>query len=532
LEENRIVVKLASDDDIFITLDQQKRQLTRDTLMICDGKKPVAIAGVMGGLNSEITNTTTRVLLESAYFTPTSIRKTARRLGLSTDASYRFERGVDPENTVNAMNRAAQLMHENCGAVIVNGWIDEFPKPIIQPNIELSLANTIRLLGRHFTQKEVIQTLQSIECEIVVIDQDKIHVTPPSYRVDIERPEDLMEEVARLTGYDNIPIIPPIAPLLANQPNPFQIFREHFKNSMVGFGFSEIISYSFIHSLSTAHIGLLPDDARFTSIPLINPLSEDQSVMRTSLIPGLMEAVQRNINQQNKHLKLFEVGKVFLSSEQDHLPLEKEMIAGVWTGDRTQQTWYGKQELCDYYDIKGLIESLCQKFHISTMTVKDLSQYLFPYCRPGYAADIMIQNHCIGCLGEVHPNVLHTYDIKQPMFIFELDLSLVYSQLPHRFDVHPLPKFPAINRDMTLILDHHIKTSQIIETIQQCDESLVESIDVVDMYEGEPIEKGKKSVTFRVIYRSNESTLEDDVINTIHTRIAARIVSDFKAGLP
>lgn len=315
LSENRIVVRTAAEGEIFTTLDQKERRLSSDMLMICDGNKPVAVAGVMGGLNSEIENATTRVLIESACFNPISIRKTAKRLGLSTDASYRFERGVDPHVTVRALNRAAKLMVEIAGGTLIGGHIDAHPRPAKSITIGLSVSATNRLLGTDINKGDMCNLLSTIEIGIKPsgkdISPDLIEVTPPSYRVDITRPEDLMEEIARLSGYNNIPTTLPAMPAQTLQLPGRTHLRSAIRQRMIGLGFSEAINYSFIHHASCDRLNLKADDSRRATIAILNPLSEDQAIMRSSLIPGLLETMHRNNSKQIKDLKLFEIGQTF-----------------------------------------------------------------------------------------------------------------------------------------------------------------------------------------------------------------------------
>jgi len=360
LAQNRIVVKTAADGDRFVTLDQKERQLNSRMLMICDGEKQVAVGGVMGGLNSEIEDTTRRVLIEGAYFNPVSIRKTSKTLGLSTDASHRFERGVDPEGTDRAVNRAAKLMVEFGEGTLIEGIIDEYPRPRKIKSVSLSTGRTHRLLGIHPDGREIKKLLESIEFKVEKItsangDQQLI-VVPPSFRVDITRPEDLMEEVARLAGYNNIPITFPAMPSEARPPNRRLELRNRLKNLMAGFGFTEVITYSFVAEASCDRLRLKAEDPRRNLIHILNPLSEDQAVMRTSLATGLIETAVYNTAQQVKNLKLFEIGKIFIKTESQELPWEPEFLAALWTGSRHNSSWHGREIPCDFYDIKGIAE--------------------------------------------------------------------------------------------------------------------------------------------------------------------------------
>ena len=307
LAGHRIVVRTAKKGESFTTLDEKERKLSEDMLMICDAEKAVAIGGVMGGLNSEIEPSTHRVLIESAYFNPISIRKTAKQLGMITEASYRFERGVDPQGTVSALDRAARLMADVSGATIVDGLIDAHPKPVESPVIRLGVKETNRLLGTRFSVEDIEAMLESIGFKTETESSDYLTVATPSFRVDVSRPEDLMEEVARLSGYDNIPLTYPAVPVKGRPPLKSLTMRNRIKQIMSGYGFHEIITYSFISAGACDRLGLKPDDIRRRLVPILNPLSEEQSVMRSSLVPGLLETMRHCIDRHENNLRLFEI---------------------------------------------------------------------------------------------------------------------------------------------------------------------------------------------------------------------------------
>jgi phenylalanyl-tRNA synthetase beta chain len=536
LAENRIVVRTAAEGEIFTTLDQKERRLSSDMLMICDGKKPIALAGVMGGLNSEIKTGTTRVLLESACFDPISIRKTAKRLGLSTDASYRFERGVDPHITVRALNRAARLMEEIAGGRLIGGHIDAHPRPAPLKTIDLSVSATNRLLGTTIEKKEMCNLLSTIEIGNETADKDAspdlIPVTPPSFRVDITRPEDLMEEIARLSGYSNIPTTLPAMPAQTLQLPGRTHIRSVIRQQMIGLGFSEAVNYSFIHHASCDRLNLRADDSRRATVAILNPLSEDQTVMRSSLIPGLLETVRRNASKQIKDLKLFEIGQTFYAKNRDALPKETEFLAGLWTGVRSAPAWHQPPVACDFYDLKGAVQEMLSGFNISGVLFTQQPDDECTYLRPGFTAQIVSGENLIGVLGEVHPGTLKNYDLKQTVFVFELDLEKTALLIPEKKAFLSLSKFPATSRDVTLIISKNIESNRVLEMVNTGDEELVENVHLFDVFEGDPIQRGKKSISFRITYRSNTETLEDELINTVHYRISEKLIRAFRADLP
>lgn len=532
LADKKIIVKTAGEGEKFTTLDNKERTLSSDMLMICDGKGPVGIAGVMGGLNSEIEDTTTRVLIESACFDPISIRRTAKRLGLGTDASHRFERGVDPLGTVNAVNRAASLMAQIAGGRIIDGLIDEHPvKPVIKP-IALSVEKTHRLLGVTPDAEEIADMLKAIEFRVKIEDELMVTVTAPSYRVDVERPEDLMEEVARLYGYDHIPTTDPMQPLRACQLPKLRVIRDKIRDIMRGMGFCEAINYSFISKNACDQLKMAENDPRRSLLHILNPLTEDQGVMRTSLIPGLLGNMGHNLAQQVKNLKFFETGKIFIGKGQDEQPEEKEILSCLWTGARQPLSWHSKEIFCDFYDLKGSLEGLMAALGIDGLELKEIPDSACDMTKPGSGAVIFVNDVEIGKIGEVHPDVLKAFDLKQAAFIFEIDLDLLIPMVPDEIEAVPVPRFPAIDRDATLIVEKKIPVAKILDAVTNMKEPLVADVFLFDVYEGEAIGADKKSVSFRITYRSLEKTLKDKAITKLHQRITKKVIDTFDAGLP
>jgi len=532
LAGHRIVVRTAKAGEKFTTLDGKERSLTAEMLMICDGEGPVAVAGVMGGLNSEIEGSTTRVLIESAYFDPVSIRKTAKTLGLATDASHRFERGVDPEGTLFALNRAAQLMLETGGGRLVEGVIDERPIRVENSPITLSIQAVNRHLGIILTRDAVSEMLQAIEFGVTHETEDLLTVIPPPFRVDVFRPEDLMEEIARLWGYNRIPVTFPRLPSQGVRFDPHIVLRNRIKDLLAGYGFAETINYSFIDEAAVDKLRLKPDASQRRMLHILNPLTEDQSVMRTSLLPGLLTTVARNFAQQNRNLKLFEVGMTFLSNGQDRLPDEVEMVAGVWTGTRQPISWFARESACDFYDLKGVVEALAADLGISDLRFSAASDSACDYTRTGHSAIITAGATRVGIMGELHPDVVKQYDLKQTAFIFELQLELLRPFVSDAKQAQPIPKFPSTDRDITLIVDSAVEAGAIVTTVTEAQEPLVEEAFLFDVYDGENIPEGKKSISIRIVYRSSNETLEDDVVSPVHAKISSLLMRTFNATFP
>lgn len=533
LAEHRIVVRTPSEEEeIFTTLDGKQRRLSPETLMICDGRSPVAIAGVMGGENSEIIPGTTRVLIESACFNPISIRKTAKNIGLSTDASHRFERGVDPEGTLTALERAVQLMVEIAGGTPAVGIIDQHPNPALRRPISLDIHRTNRHLGTRFAANDITQWLKSIAFFVTRIDADTLAVTPPSFRVDVSRPEDLMEEVARLWGYDRIITTLPKISADTGLPNLDFDTKQQIKDRMVGFGYTEIISYSFIGKLACDKLDMPSGDISRRMLEVLNPLTEDQAVMRTSLVPGLLDMMKTNMSRHVRNLKIFEIGKIFISNGQDRQPEEIEILAALITGARSDPSWSEKPAPCDFYDLKGAVEALFCSFKLENVRFSRMPEPACAYMRSGHTAEIHINEKCVGRIGELTAAVVDRYDLKQTAFVFELNISDLLPLLPDTVAFAPVPRFPAAERDITLIVDKGAPAGDILRKVSDCREALMEKVSLFDVYSGDPIPAGKKSISLRITYRSPHETLSDQQVHAAHSRITEELIHTFDALLP
>ena len=533
LADQRIVVRRAQDRETFVTLDNKERVLDSEMLMICDGAKPVGIGGVMGGLNSEVVPSTRRILLESACFNPISIRRTAKRLNLNSEASHRFERGVDPRGTVAALHRAAQLIAELGGGILVEGHIDVHPGARDVTAIRLDVGRTNRLLGTSLTADEIGRLLAAIEIKTEVVSGGRqIDAWPPSFRVDIDQPEDLLEEIARLWGYNQIDARKPHVAAGAVRPSRPLDLKRGIRSLLNGFGFTETINYSFIGEQTCDHLRLASGDPRRAVVKILNPLTEDQNVMRTSLVPGLLETALRNIAQQTKNLKIFEMGKVFISQGQENQPKEHDTLAAMWTGARHESAWNRQMVACDFYDIKGALEGLLAGLQVKDIHFIRLQEKRAPYLLASAAAEIIVRDQTIGFVGEIDNEVLANYNLKQPVFTFEIDLDRLLPLIPDRIQAAPLPRYPSTSRDITLIVDADLDAQAVLSGIHQMDHELVETVSIFDVFKGHPIPAGKKSLSLRIVYRSSEGTLEDEAVNLIHRDLTEQLRKVCKADLP
>jgi phenylalanyl-tRNA synthetase beta chain len=534
LAQGEIVVQKAGSDIDFTTLDSKEHKLEPEMLMICDGERSVALAGVMGGENSEISDATTRVLIESAYFNPISIRRTAKRTGIATDASHRFERGVDPEGTVYAMKRAVSLIADISGASIAKDFIDEHPLKSEPITISLSTDSLNTRLGTDFSCEAIGEILRSVEFQVEQTAENQLNVLVPSFRVDVVRPEDLSEEVARLWGYNNIKTSYPLVPAQGKVLAPVLLLREKIRQILPGFAFYEAINYNFIHGESCDRLNLSDTDPRRSVETILNPISDQMSVLRTSLVPGLLETMKRNNSQQSDSLRLFEIGKVFFATQKGKLPEEREMVAGLITGNRTEQSWFSKKTGVDFYDLKGVVEGLLRSLMISDALFLKIEADVCPYFEQGVGAIVKIADKVVGSLGKIDGQVLKNFGLKQDAYVFDLDLAWLLGLMPESILANPLPKFPSLSRDMTFILDKEVEVGAILGQMKIFAErqSLVENYFLFDVFEGQPLEEGKKSLSFRVVYRSSSKTLTEKNIKKVHTHMSASILDKFEADLP
>ena len=522
LGENRIVVRRADEGEVFTTLDGETRTLGRETLMICDGERAVALAGIMGGLNSEIFAGTRRVLVESAFFDPVTIRRASKGLGLSTEASYRFERGADIGGVAMALSRAVFLISKLAGGMVVNGFVDNYPKVHTPPVIRFRVDKTNRILGTSVSKDLMTGYLKALEMEVHDLGEGELQVKPPSFRVDITREVDLMEEVARLDGFDKIPATYPIVRPSEKKDSSELFLRDRIRSVMPGLGFTEIITYSFVSPESADILGAEKESDLRLFTKLLNPLTVDESVLRTSLIPGLMATVKANMLHDETDLKLFEWGKVFIQKEKDQLPLEKIWLAALMTGHFSRKSWYGSVRQVDFYDIKGAAEALLKSLGVEDMRFEREDGF------PGYdnevSAGIYRLERLIGHVGRVSPTLIGSYDLKMDeAYLFELDINALAAVLDGTRQYRPFARFPAVFRDISLLVGRQIDSAKVITIINREGGELVESVRIFDLYEGGRLDPSEKAIAFRICYRSAHETLDGEKMNRLHESIIDRI---------
>jgi len=518
----------------FTTLDNAVRNIDQDTLMICDGSGPIAVAGVMGGLESEVTDSTTDVLLESACFNPVSIRRTARKLKLPSEASYRFERGVDPGGTIDAMERAVTLMCEVAGGTAEPGGIDVRDGLVEPITLPLRIPRTSELLGIALTPEQVKSLLGSIEIPCEIIDDDNLSVLIPSFRIDLEREVDLVEEVARLIGYNEIPVSLPAVDLSYPEQDSERIKRNRVNEFMTTFGFSEAINYSFYSSEYPSLLGINDEDKRNQHVRILNPLSEDQDVMRTSLLPCLLENIRRNVNFQQTSCKLFEIGKVFLPASGQSLPDEPSRIAGVLAGlrDGAHVPLHSTDAQMDIYDVKGTVEALLEEMrHTDQLELTAAAGGVIePFAENDYALNLIHDNTVIGTVGKIKQDVLRNFGIKKDVYYFDLDFTTLCNLSPTAKAFAPLPVFPSVKRDIALVIPLSTPSRELVNAVLNSREKLVEHCDVFDVYQGDKIEKGCKSVALSITYRSQTKTLTEKNVEKANNKLVNMLTSNFSGS--
>jgi len=541
LADKKIVVRHPRKNEMdFTTLDGVVRKLDAEMLMICDGVQPVAVAGVMGGMNSEVSDSTTAILLESACFDPISIRKTARKLNLSSEASYRFERGVDPGGCLLAMERAVRLLCEVAGGTTESGSVDKYlgRKPF--NTLTLRIKRTSDLLGISLDYEVIEKALTSIGFRCKQKDAESLWVGAPSFRVDIEREVDLVEEVARLIGYNTIPTTLPTVQLSYPERDTSRTIRAEIGTVLTGIGYYEAINYSFTAEKNLQWLGLAEDDPRCRFVRLINPLNEEQSVMRTMLLPGLLENVQRNINFQKGAIKLFEIGKVFTPTGDNEQPLEKTRCAGVLSGNRFGESshYHFKEEDVDILDAKGAVECLLQELRFLGVGVLAPLSFALPdqgrmesFTDPLQFLVIKADEQEVGYLARIIPGVLRKFGIKQDVFFFDLDLDALCQLRSVAKNFTSLPVFPAVNRDIAMLVPEQVAAGEMVDAVLQAREQLIEQCEIFDVYQGNKIQQGYKSVALSVTYRSSQKTLTEKNVEKVHVKIVNMLGSKFEGTL-
>ncbi|MEH7491340.1 phenylalanine--tRNA ligase subunit beta [Neobacillus niacini] len=520
LGSKEILVRRANDGEKFTTLDDVERTLTSDHLVITNGTEPVALAGVMGGANSEVTSDTTTVLLEAAYFTGGTVRKASKDHGLRSEASARFEKGVDPNRVRDAGERAAYLMAKYAGGEVLEGASEVDTLTVEPAVVSITLEKINSVIGTNLAVQDVEAIFERLQFAVNV-EENVITVTAPTRRGDIKIEEDLIEEVARLYGYDNIPKTLPIGSATPGKLSDYQEKRRIVRQYLEGAGLFQAVTYSLTSEEKAAQFALEKRDF----IRLAMPMSEDRSILRLSIMPQLLEVVKYNSARQNDSLAVYETGAVFLANGNEVLPEEQEHLAGAITGLWHSHSWQGEKKAVDFYVVKGILEGLFAKLGLSESVT--YVQAKVDNMHPGRTAEIHLNGERIGFIGQVHPTMQKELDLKDT-YVFELSLKAVLDEATAALRYEAIPRFPSITRDIALVVDKETVSGLLKDVIQQAGGKLLKEVSVFDLYEGERMEEGKKSIAYSLKYMDPERTLTDEEVTKVHNQVLEALKT--KAG--
>ena len=510
--DHTLIARRAKAGETLTTLDGNERELNESMLIIADTKGPIGVAGVMGGLTSEVTDKTTNVLFEAAVFNGPSIRRTSKALGMRSEASGRFERGVNHKYTAYAIDRAAQLIQQICPSCKVSvGVIDVYPEPVEQRTVTFTAEQINEYLGTSIEKDRMVDILTKLEFGITE-SGDTIEALVPTWRDDVTGMPDIAEEVARIVSYDNIAPTIPVAVLSSGGMTPKKALTKEVTHYLAHAGLSQIITFSFMHKDGLANMMLPEGDSRYTAIPILNPISEEFPYMRTTLVPAVIEAAKRNIAQQNKDLWLFETANVY---EPKALPLtevphERPMACGLMMGKVTEAAWNQAQRDTDFYDVKGVVDGLLAKLGLTEFDIQPSTE---SYYHPGVSAHYTINGVTIANYGELHPQAIKNFDLPGKVYMFEIDLEAILSITVPAFRYKSFSKFPGTSRDLAIVAPVSVASGEIIALIKENGGDYLESVSIFDVYEGEHIEAGYRSLAYNLQFRSMEGTLNDEDID-------------------
>lgn len=523
LRKGKIVVARARPGQRIITLDGVERELDEDTLLINDGDGPVAIAGVMGGLDSEIKPDTRTILLECAYFNPPSIRRTAKKLGLSTEASYRFERGADWGDTIQAAARTCLLIQQVAGGEIAGSLKDVYPAKIKPVRIGLRRRKAEALLGVTLEDAFVTSTLERLNFKPAPKGKGKWQVTCPSYRADTELEADVIEEIARFYGYQNVPNT---LPRYNSQglASPVFPFENAARRILLGLGYCEAVNLSF--AAENEHNQFAPGNGE--RVALRNPLTEDTQFLRTTLAPGLVKSARRNFNHGIGEVRLFEIGRVYSLDSQGR-PLERNTLGIVGSGGFAGCNWRHSQTAYDFFHLKGAVVALLRGMRSEEAEVVPAAGVR--WLNPGDAAALIVGGERAGVLGSLHPDLAEEYKLKQPVFLAEIDFEALCRKVFQPVKYEPLPKYPAAERDLSVVLPREVSYGEIRRGILGLGVSQLVSVELLDVYEGESIPAGKVSMTFRFVFLDRRKTLTVDQVQAFSDNILTFLRSSYNAEL-
>ena len=517
---DRVLVRKAADKEKFVTLDGEEHELTPDVLLITNGKKGVAAAGVMGGLDSEVKENTSTILLEAAYFDPSTIRKSRKTLGLVTESSTRFEKGADPNNVPYAADRAAFLLAQLCGGEVLEGIVDCYPQKIEPKKISFRPERCNHVLGSDYKPERMKQIFENLDFE--VSGDGPMEVTVPTFRPDIEREIDLIEEVLRIEGYESITdAVTNIGPLYT--PTHFiDRFENELRTILTGAGFDEMLGHGLADSRQASLLN--PD---LPQLRILNPVSEDLNIMRNTLVQTALTVVNHNISHRNVDLRLFEIGLAYFPPDKDGNWVEADRLVVAVTGD-TPSDWRDKARPQDFYDVKGALEVLAGHFNWPEFTYEPAA---VPFLEQSISYQILSGKEKVGTIGQISDKIARKFDIKQQVFIAEIDISPLIKLSRDLVEFKPLPVYPAAPRDLALVVNTDVKVGDIITLVKKRAGELAESVKVFDLYAGKQIEKGKKSIGISVVYRSDKKSLSSEEVDRLQRDIMNNLKKNFDAEI-
>ncbi len=523
----KIIVRRARPGETLVTLDDVERKLEPDQLVIADAEKAQGIAGVMGGGSSEVTANTRRVFLEAAYFSPVSIRRTAQAQAIRSEAALRFGKGIDPEGVKAGLNRAAFLLNKLGIGKVCQGMIDYYPVPVPAKKISLRPDKINSLLGTALDPGYIKEILRRLQFGIEEAPENRVTVTVPSYRRDIEYEADLAEEVARIHGYDKIPTTYPAA----KRPGaltPRQQFEKKLRILMQGYGLSEVVTYSFHGEKVFDRLNLSGAHPLRNTVRLKVPLSEEYSMMRTTLLGGILDVLSYNAKRRQDDLSIYELARVYLpSGEEKQLPGENLHLAGGLMGRAAERGWNQPDAPVDFYDGKGLVESLLTDLRIPGAVWRRDEH---PALHPGRTACLELNGRKAGVVGEVHPDVKERYDLASPVVLFELDVEALWTAAEKEtINVKPLPKYPPVLRDLAVVAPEQVRVEEIVCLLVETGGEVLEKVDLFDVYSGGQIPPGHRSLAFSLVFRMMDRTLQDEEVNEKLEEMIAKLATEFKA---
>ena len=526
----KLIARRAIEGEELHTLDDTSRKAKGEMLVIADSEKAAGLAGIMGGFETEITDTTTTVVLESADFYGPCIRRTARACGLSSEASGRFERGVDSETTIKALDRAAQLLQEMGACTVCEGIVDVYPNPKQANYVTFTPEQINNHLGTNIAKDVMLNIITSVGFDVTKDENDEITVKVPSWRNDVTCMADISEEIARLHGFDKIKSTLPNGVSMQGTQSGKQTFIDKVKASLSSQGLYETISFALTNEETFNKLNIPQDSPLRKAVPIMNPLSDEYPLVRTTLLSSIFDNLARNLARKNDDVALFEVGSVFFPKALPvtELPDEVVKIAGAITGRRNAQGWNQANDMVDFYDAKGIIEELLANLRVTRYTVEAGTHYAM---HPGKTALFKKGRDVIATVGEVHPAVLSAYGITKPVYIFELDATTVMKYMAKDLKYKALPKYPATSRDLAMLVDVDVNAADIEKAMTKAAGQNLTQITLFDVYTGKQVEEGKKSLAFSLTFQSNDKTLTDAEIDPAIEKIVTKLQKDFNANL-